>query len=77
MTTFRRRFGQLIKENREAQGLTQAQLAKAMRTDQPTISRIESGGVGVQVELFRALMKRLGIDANQALWPKRVKEISP
>jgi DNA-binding XRE family transcriptional regulator len=54
-------------------GLSQAQLAAAIGTQQPHIARIENGHADVRLETCRRIAQVLGVDLNtldQALRPK-------
>ena len=42
-----KKIGNLIAENRQKQGMTQAQLAEAIGTSQSAINRIENGGQNI------------------------------
>lgn len=49
---YKSKIGQLIQETRQARGLTQAQLAKALKTSQSAINRIENGGQNISLEML-------------------------
>ena len=49
---YKAKIGTLIQENRQAKGLTQAQLAKALGTSQSAINRIEKGGQNISLEML-------------------------
>ena len=49
---FKTKIGILIQETRQAKGLTQLQLAKALNTSQSAINRIEKGGQNISLEML-------------------------
>lgn len=51
-TTYKAKIGNLIQENRQSRGLTQAQLAEALGTSQSAINRIEKGGQNISLEML-------------------------
>lgn len=46
------KIGNLIQETRQSRGLTQAQLAEALKTSQSAINRIEKGGQNISLEML-------------------------
>jgi ribosome-binding protein aMBF1 (putative translation factor) len=56
----RRRIARKIIEARQAAGMTQAELARKLRTKQQAISRVESGEQNVTVELLENVAHALG-----------------
>ncbi len=46
------KIGMLIQETRQARGLTQSQLADALKTSQSAINRIEKGGQNISLEML-------------------------
>lgn len=50
--SYKAKIGNLIQENRQARGLTQAQLAEALGTSQSAINRIEKGGQNISLEML-------------------------
>jgi UDP-N-acetylglucosamine 1-carboxyvinyltransferase len=46
------KIGMLIQETRQARGLTQSQLAEALKTSQSAINRIEKGGQNISLEML-------------------------
>lgn len=54
------KIGERIADLREASGLTQAQLAKKLKTTQSAIARIESGRQNVSTDLLKRVSKALG-----------------
>lgn len=68
------KIGRKIKEMRIRKGLTQAELAKKMKTQQPSIARIESGRGGKQTDSFlKKLADALGLDFNPASFSENEK----
>jgi len=55
----------VIRAWREYLGLTQGEVAKAMRISQPVYARMESGKVTPRVSTLRRIAKALGVDAAQ------------
>ena len=55
-------FGEAVRELRERSGLTQKQLAQRLSTTQPTIARLEAGGVDVRLSTVTRLAGVLGAD---------------
>lgn len=53
-------IGQTIADIRETSGLTQAELAKALKTTQSAVARIESGRQNVSADMLRKISKALG-----------------
>lgn len=53
-------IGQHIADIREAKGLTQAELAKILKTTQSSIARIEGGHQNVSTEMLRKISQALG-----------------
>jgi UDP-N-acetylglucosamine 1-carboxyvinyltransferase len=53
-------IGQSIADLRETRGMTQAALAKALKTTQSAIARIESGKQNVSADMLRRISKALG-----------------
>ena len=49
---YKAKIGTLIQENRISRGLTQAELAKALKTSQSAINRIEKGGQNISLEML-------------------------
>ena len=48
-------FGRLIKRARELKGMTQGEFAKALKTSQSAIARIESGGQNLSIDLLEKM----------------------
>ena len=46
------KIGTLIQETRQARGMTQAQLAKALNPSKTAITRIEKGGQNISLDMW-------------------------
>lgn len=53
-------IGQSIADLRETKGMTQTELAKALKTTQSAVARIESGKQNVSADMLRRISKALG-----------------
>jgi transcriptional regulator with XRE-family HTH domain len=62
-------LGQLLREAREVQGLSQRRLAVRAGTSQDAISRIERGSESPTVERFAQLMLAMGMRAELKVEP--------
>jgi transcriptional regulator with XRE-family HTH domain len=62
-------LGRLLREAREAQGLSQRRLAVRAATSQDAISRIERGAEAPTVERFAQLMLAMGMRAELKVEP--------
>lgn len=58
--TYQQEIGGVVSHLRAEKGMTQAELAHALGTSQPTIYRIESGRQNVSLDMVRKLSKTLG-----------------
>ena len=58
--TYQQEIGSVVSHLRTDRGMTQAELAKALGTSQPTIYRIERGRQNVSLDMVRKLSKALG-----------------
>lgn len=56
---YKAKVGLLIQENRQARGLTQAELAEALGTSQSAINRIEKGGQNMSLEMLSRISEVL------------------
>lgn len=74
MPTERERIGTLVRAARQGRGLSQAELAAAVKLTQPHIAQIESGARGVSVQAAPRFAQALGVDA--ALLSDRQREAS-
>lgn len=54
-------LGAAIREARQARGMSQAELAAMIGTDQAAISRIEKGGCGVGIASYIKIADALGV----------------
>jgi len=63
------RFGDAVRAAREAAGISQAELARRMGTGQPTIARLELGGVDPKLSTIERI--------NEALGTKLILEFQP
>lgn len=67
---------------RAMKGLTQADVARRTKTDQGTVSRLESGEHGMRVDRARRFAKALGLTLERALeagliaWPADARSAS-
>jgi UDP-N-acetylglucosamine 1-carboxyvinyltransferase len=57
--TYSSKIGTLIQETRQARGMTQAQLAKALNTSQSAINRIEKGGQNISLDMLARISEVL------------------
>jgi transcriptional regulator with XRE-family HTH domain len=60
-------LGECIRLRRDARRLTQAEMAKQLRANIPTISRIENGRRDLLVSELREIGKLLGVRASTLL----------
>lgn len=60
-------IGQRVAHEREAAGWHQAQLARAIGTDQPTISKIEKGALQLSAKRAAAICDALGITMDRLM----------
>lgn len=56
------KIGEIIAENRNRKGMTQAQLAEAIGTSQSAVNRIENGGQNISVEMLVRISEVLNCD---------------
>lgn len=59
-----------IKKTREAQGITQAQLAKKLGVSQSDVSKIESGSRDIGVVLLNKVARILDVDLMELIYGK-------
>jgi HTH-type transcriptional regulator / antitoxin HipB len=57
-----RELGALIRQSRLNAGLSQADLAKALGTYQPEISKLEKGNPGARINLLFQIARTLGLN---------------
>ncbi len=55
-------LGARVRAERERLGLTQTELAERMETTQPTIARLEAGGVTPSLDTLRRAANALGLE---------------
>ena len=56
----------LVRARKDA-GLTQAQLAKMVGLKQPALSKLENGHMGVDLEYFVVVARKLGLKPSEVL----------
>lgn len=61
-TDYKVKIGKLIQEQRQARGMTQAQLATALDTSQSAINRIEKGGQNISLEMLARISDVLSVE---------------
>lgn len=66
--------GELIKSQRKEKNLTQAQLAQKLCVSEKTISKWECGGGFPDASLILPLCETLGLNANELLSGKKIKD---
>jgi DNA-binding XRE family transcriptional regulator len=71
----RLRLSHGIREARERAGMTQADLASAMKSTQPRVARIEAGGRGVSLDQMMRAYFTAGGKAD-TLFARGVKKVS-
>lgn len=67
--SYKTKIGILIQETRQSRGLTQAQLAEALKTSQSAINRIEKGGQNISLEMLARISEVLSsqiVSLNQS-----------
>ena len=69
MSPQEKKLGEVVRELRERQGLTQAQLADRAKTSQAAISRIERDIVSPSVNTLTTLLDLLGEELELAAHP--------
>lgn len=62
--TLAARVGEIVRDAREAAGLTQRELAQRMSTSQPVIARIEAGHVAATLTSLQRIADALNGDIN-------------
>ncbi len=55
-------LGSRVRTERERRGLTQAELAERMGTTQPTVARLEAGGVTPSLDTLHRVADALGLE---------------
>lgn len=61
------RFGKAVREQRNAKGISQEELAMRIGADQAYVSRIEAGQMNVTLETVEQIATALSIDASELL----------
>ena len=64
------RIGKILRENREAQGLTRQQLSEKSTVSDRQISAIELGEKGPSMNSLELLLRSLGLSADQIFYPE-------
>jgi UDP-N-acetylglucosamine 1-carboxyvinyltransferase len=57
--SYKSKIGTLIQETRQSRGMTQAQLADALKTSQSAINRIEKGGQNISLDMLSRISEVL------------------
>jgi len=58
------RFGKAVREQRNAKGMSQEELAMRIEADQSYVSRIEAGQMNVTLETAEQIATALSVDAS-------------
>lgn len=64
----RRMMGRALSDRRKALGISQAEIARRMRTSQPAVSRLEAGD-DVRLSTLTRYLDAVGVPAD---WPERL-----
>ena len=64
------RIGKILRENREAQGLTRQQLSERSTISDRQISAIELGEKGPSMNSLELLLRSLGLPADRVFYPE-------
>lgn len=72
---FYRDFGRRLCKARAAAGLSQADLAMAIRLTRTSVTNIEKGRQKVLLHTFREILKVLNVDADELLDTKRESSV--
>ncbi|CAN0606387.1 unnamed protein product [Ectocarpus sp. 12 AP-2014] len=59
------RFGRAVREQRNAGGISQEELAMRIGADQAYVSRIEAGQMNVTLETAEQIANALGVDVGE------------
>lgn len=70
------RIGKILRENREAQGLTRQQLSEKSTVSDRQISAIELGEKGPSMNSLELLLRSLGLSADQIFYPELTEKRS-
>ena len=57
-------LAQQVRKLREAQGLSQAELARRIGSTQPAVARLEAGGVAPTIETLGRIAAALGVELS-------------
>ena len=64
------RIGRILRENREAQGLTRQQLSEKSTISDRQVSAIELGEKGPSMNSLELLLRSLGLPADRVFYPE-------
>ena len=76
MQEFAYTLGNVVKQSRLAQKMTQLEVAERIQADERTILNIEHYKGNPKMEILWALIRALGIDANAVFYPEKAHENS-
>ena len=76
MQEFAYTLGNVVKQARLGQELTQLEVAERIQADERTILNIEQYKGNPKMEILWALIRALGIDANAVFYPEKAHENS-
>ena len=68
------RIGKILRENREAQGLTRQQLSEKSTVSDRQISAIELGEKGPSMNSLELLLRSLGLSADRIFYPELAED---
>lgn len=71
MSDYSKNLGESIYKNRKRMKLTQAELAERSGVTEQTIRKIEHGEGNPQLDVLCSLIKTLGIDPGEILFPRQ------
>ena len=74
MQEFAYTLGNVVKQARLAQKVTQLEVAERIQADERTILNIEHYKGNPKMEILWALIRALGIDANAVFYPEKAHE---
>ena len=74
MQEFAYTLGNVVKQARLGQKLTQLEVAERIQADERTILNIEHYKGNPKMEILWALIRALGIDANAVFYPEKAHE---
>ena len=70
-----KRFGQMIKELRKQNGLSQQELADKLHISRPTLAKIENDGNDISVNVLKKLSEVFDIPVESLLDPRKQPEV--